>query len=248
MPEVFEVHGIAVYLNPAPPVYAPGGPVGFAPELPEGTSSQIVASLESEAAKRGAVLLVIQCPSSAKEREAMLRSAGYAFASSWYLGRPSQQTTSDSSLTIRPAAASDVPRLLEIREKKFEQYETFSPVFWKKAPIPREEFGPFITSQVESETNIALIAEQDGVMRGYIIAQCRNPAQGGVDDYAVAAPETDWPIAGVALLAEAGRLAQIRNVSTLTVVTGHADLPKRAAIESLGYVLQRNWMVKSLKS
>ena len=86
------------------------------------------------------------------------------------------------------------------------------------------------------------------MIRGYIIALCRNLSQGFVDDYAVAAPESDWRSAGVLLLAEAGRLAQMRNVVTLMIVAGHDDIPKRAAIESLGYVLQKNWMIKPLAS
>ena len=247
MRETFEIDGVAVYLNPAPPVYAPGGPVGFAPELPDNTSSQIVASLETEAARRGAVVMVVQCPATALEHQEMLESRGYTFASSWYLGPPAMQRgASDSPITIRTATASDVPSLLEIRDKKFDQYESFSPVFWKKAPIPRERFAPFITGQLEIERNVVLVAEQSGVMRGFIVAQCRNLSQGFVDDYAVADPARDWRDAGIALLAEAGRRAQLCNVAALMIVTGHADIPKRDAIESLGYVLQKNWMVKSL--
>ncbi len=243
----FEVDGIAVYLNPAPPVYAPGGPVGFAPELPDKVTSQSVASLETEAARRGAVVMVVQCPASALEHQELLEARGYTFASSWYLGPPAmREGVSDSSMTIRPATAGDVPGVLEIREKKFDQYESFSPVFWKKAPIPREQFAPFITGQLESESNVALVAEQGGVMRGFIVAQCRNLSQGFVDDYAVADHTRDWRDAGIALLAEAGKRAQLRSVNALVIVTGHADVFKRNAVESLGYVLQTNWMVKSL--
>jgi hypothetical protein len=134
--------------------------------------------------------------------------------------------------------------ILEIRDKKYDQYETFSPVFWKKRKVPLEQWAPFLINQIETDTNIVLIAEQGSVVRGFSIMSCRN--QGFVDDYAVADPQADWPDAGVALLSEAGRLAQVRNITSVTIVAGHADLPKRVAIESLGYVLQKNWMVRPL--
>ncbi|MGC4043255.1 MAG: GNAT family N-acetyltransferase [Armatimonas sp.] len=244
---IFETGGITVHLNTAPPVYAPGGPVAFAFSLPEGATAQSLKEAETEAARRGAVLLVVQCNVESVDQETLLRAQGYTYASSWYLGKPlSIAPLEQSSLTIRPATAADVPRILEIGERKREQYDTFSPVFWKKAPTPREEFAPYVTSQVESEQNVALVAEADGAMHGYLIAQYRNLAEGYIDDYAVADPHTDWPGAGVALLSVAEQLAEERGVETIMIVTGHADAPKRAAAEQRGFTLRKNWLVKPL--
>ena len=244
----FDIGGVSVHLSQAPPVYDPGGPVAFVATLPDTASVELLTEAETEAARRGAVLMVVQCLVEAATDEALLRETGYAFASSWYSGPLGPADGLGSARSIRTATASDVPRILEIGEQKREQYETFSPVFWRKASTPRETFGPFITSQVESETNIALVSETNGDVSGYLIAQCRNLADGYVDDYATANPITDWPTVGASLLTEAVRQAGARDVTAFTIVTGHADAPKRAAVESLGFHLGKNWLVKPLPS
>ena len=238
-------------------MYAPGGPVAFAFTLPEGVTPASLREAETEAARRGAVLLVIQviqCPVESDAKETLLRTQGYTYASSWYLGKPlsivpwEQNTRDQNTVVIRPATASDVPRILEIGERKREQYDAFSPVFWKKAPTPREEFGPYVTSQVESARNVALVAEVDNTMRGYLIAQYGNAAEGYIDDFAVSDPDTDWTVAGIALLSAAEQMAQTREVAAIMIVTGHADTPKRAAAEQRGFTLVKNWLVKPLTS
>jgi hypothetical protein len=246
-PRRFDVGGVSVHVAQAPPVYDPGGPVAFIGNLPDEAGAEVLAGAESEAARRGAVLMVVQCPAGAKTQETLLLHRGYSFASSWYSGPLSPSADTEIAISsIRAATAADVPRILEIGERKREQYETFSAIFWKKASAPRESFAPFITGQVESEKNIALVFETNSEIRGYIIAQCGNPADGYVDDYALTDPTTDWPTAGVALLAEACRQAQARGVTAFTIVTGHADAPKRAAVEKLGFILGKNWLVKPL--
>jgi hypothetical protein len=190
--------------------------------------------------------MVVQCTVAETAHEALLLRSGYTFASSWYSG-PLTARGSSGDGSVRTATAADVPRLLEIGEQKREQYETFSPVFWRKAAAPRETFAPFITGQVESETNVALVFGIAGEIKGYILAQCRNLAEGYVDDYALANPATDWPTVGVALLSEAARLAHERGVTAFTIVTGHADTPKRNAVEKLGFTLGKNWLVKPLQ-
>ncbi|MBC8104864.1 MAG: hypothetical protein H7Z41_20000 [Cytophagales bacterium] len=250
-PRRFDVGRVSIHLNHAPPVYDPGGPVAFVGDLPDGAEGGFLTKAETEAARRGAVLMVVQCPVAAEASEALLRESGYTFASSWYSGSliafaAFSDTVSPAS-SVRTATAADVPRLLEIGERKREQYEAFSPIFWKKAPVARETFAPFVTSQIENEKNIALVFEVNGDIRGYIIAQCGNPADGYVDDYTVADPAADWPTVGASLLAEAGRQAQARGVSAFTIVTGHADDPKRAVVEELGFTLGKNWLVKPLR-
>ena len=245
-PKRFDVGGVSVHINQAPPVYDPGGPVAFIGTLPGEVEPALLTKAETEAARRGAVLMVVQCTVAETAQEALLLRSGYSFASSWYSG-PLAALGSGGDGSIRAATAADVPRILEIGERKREQYASFSPVFWRKASVPRETFGPFITSQVESRTNVALVFGIAGEIKGYLISQCRNLADGYVDDYALANPSADWPMVGVALLSEAGRLAHKRGVTAFTIVTGHADTPKRDAVEKLGFTLGKNWLVKPLR-
>ncbi|MES2462090.1 MAG: hypothetical protein V4671_16010 [Armatimonadota bacterium] len=245
-PRRFDIDSVSVHLSQAPPVYDPGGPVAFVGSLPNETASAVLPEAEREAARRGAVLMVVQCLASAEAQEAFLLGNGYTFASSWYSGPLGKSlTTVDSVGAVRTATATDVPRILEMGEQKRKQYETFSPVFWKKTSAPRETFAPFITGQIESEKNIALVWETSGEIRGYLIAQCGNPSDGYIDDYTVADPTADWPTVGAALLATASRRAHARGVTAFTIVTGHADTPKRTAVEKQGFILGKNWLIKS---
>jgi hypothetical protein len=67
-------------LGPASPVYDPGGPVPLA----DGTDA---VSLEAEAIRLGAVLLVVPAvPGTALARE--VSGPGWQVASDWYTGRP----------------------------------------------------------------------------------------------------------------------------------------------------------------
>jgi len=68
----------------APPVYDPGGPVLLADDVADGMDA---ASLEAEAIRLGAVLLVVPvAPRTARARE--LSGPGWQVASDWYVGRP----------------------------------------------------------------------------------------------------------------------------------------------------------------
>jgi hypothetical protein len=243
-----DIDDITAWLTNAPPVYAPGGPVAWMGGLPEGTTSASLAAVEVEAAARGAVLTVVVCPTEASATEALLRERGYDYASSWYYGPSASPETPavPEDLTLRAAVAADVPRILELADRKRDRYETFSPIFWKKAPTPYLEFAPYITSQVENPENIALVAERAGTIAGFVIAQCRNLDEGYIDDYAVADDAADWLTVGVALLAEAGRLAQEQGVVSFMIVVAHADSAKRGAIEQLGFTLRKNWWVKAI--
>jgi hypothetical protein len=68
----------------APPVYDPGGPVLLADHLADDTDA---ASLEAEAIRLGAVLLVVPAvPGTTQAREPS--GPGWPVASDWYVGRP----------------------------------------------------------------------------------------------------------------------------------------------------------------
>jgi hypothetical protein len=71
-------------LGLASPVYDPGGPVPLADDVADGTDA---VSLEAEAIRLGAVLLVVPAvPGTARARE--VSGPGWQVASDWYTGRP----------------------------------------------------------------------------------------------------------------------------------------------------------------
>ena len=229
----------------APPVYDPGGPVALLSRLPERTTSDELEAAEQAAQSAGCVLAVVDCPITDTATEAILAQRHFTRASSWCKGTLQETTPPGSGVLIRAATAGDVARFLEIGEIKRHQYATFSPVFWRVAPAPRETFAPYVTMQIEKAENIAVVAERKGTVIGYCLLQpAREAGEAYVDDYTVEIAD-DWERVGTALLSHAASLARERGIETATIVTGWADERKRAAVASLGYELQWNLVGKT---
>jgi hypothetical protein len=108
------------------------------------------------------------------------------------------------------------------------------------APTPREEFGPYVTGQVENPAHVALVAEKNRRIVAYCIAQ-----NDYVDDFTVE-DLSDWPTVGVQLLRAASEQANQRGVASFVIVAPRAEQGKCAAIESLGFRLKENWHTKPL--
>ena len=76
--------GFAGVLGPAPPVYDPGGLILLADEVPD--AAELIA-VEDDAARLGAVLVVLPRPPGHRH-EAALLERGWTVASQWYHGQP----------------------------------------------------------------------------------------------------------------------------------------------------------------
>ena len=227
----------AVVLS-APPVYDPGGPVCFIEDWPGDTA--LLAEAEQTAAAKGAVLTRVICPHADTARADLLTRHGYSVASEWYTG-PLPLAGKPSQKGIRPLIAADVPRVLELGEQKRRQYAAYSLVFWRMSPLPRETFGPHLQSQIENSQVVALAHDRNGTLDGYVLAN----AQGYIDDFTVAKPEL-WPTVGADLLRAAGAAAQKKGISSLLVVCGAGDLPKRTMLAAQGLTHTTDWFVKPL--
>jgi ribosomal protein S18 acetylase RimI-like enzyme len=155
--------------------------------------------------------------------------------------------------TIRQAQPDDVPALVALSEERRRRYEQFQPLFWRKAEDSAERHAPFLEQLLRDEQTIALVAERDGAVEGFVIATLVPAppvyAPGGptcsIDDYWVAGG-VDWDVIGEQLLDEATRRAQERGAVQAVVVCGYLDQPKRAMLVGAGYVVASEWYVKSL--
>ena len=229
-------HTLRAVLLPAPPVYDPGGPVCFVEEW--AGDETLLTEAEQKAAERGAVLVRVICAHDDSDRAKLLTRHGYAVASEWYTA-PLPLAGTPSPKGIRPLTAADVPRVLELGEQKRREYEAYSPVFWRMSTVPRQTFAPYMQAQITASENVALAHKQDGRIDGFVLMNAR----GGIDDYTVAAPHL-WPTVGAALLFAAGDAAHRRGTSSLMVVCGAGDLPKRGMLAAEGLTLATAWYVK----
>ena len=220
----------------APPVYAPGGPICFVEEW--AGDEALLAEAEQTAAEHGAVLVRVICAHNDSDRAKLLKRRGYSVASEWYTAAlPLAGTPSPEG--IRPLTAADVPHVLELGEQKRREYASYSPIFWRMSPLPRETFGPYLQSQIGNPQVVALARERNGVLDGFVLANAR----GYIDDFMVSQPEL-WPTVGADLLLAAGAAAHHRGISSLLVVCGHGDQPLRTMLTAQGLTLATDWYVK----
>ena len=232
-------HTLRATLVQAPPVYAPGGPVCFAEDW---TGDEILlADAEREAAVRGAVVVRVICPRGDADRAKTLTRHGYSVASEWYTA-PLPLANRAQAAHIRPLTAADVPRVLELGEQKRREYQAYSPVFWRVSRTPRETFAPYLQGQIEDAQNVAMAHEQDDKVDGFVLVNAR----GTIDDYAVAAPDL-WPTVGADLLHAAGDAARRHGLTSLLVICGAGDIPKRTMLAAQGLTLATDWYVKPLR-
>jgi hypothetical protein len=231
----------------APPVYAPGGPVclveafGVAGERPD-AGETLVEEAARRVRERGGVLLRIVCSHGDAARERFLADHGFTIASEWYVGATSTAAAAAPAVpgVIRPAEPSDLPRILQMSDRKRDQYATYQPVFWRKSPAPPETFAPYLGSVLANPRTSALVHEQDGTINGFLIA-----AGDYVDDTAVE-PEVAWHTVGAALLRDTARSAAAKGIAAFTIVCANADTEKRKAIAASGFRLVTEWYVRDL--
>ena len=157
-------------------------------------------------------------------------------------------------MTIRKAAETDIPQMVDLSEKKRVEYETHQPVFWKKAKDSREKQNLFFQSQIKRDNIIALVDEEGGTLKGFLVAALV-PAPpvydpGGltcvIDDFVVP-DRNEWVEAGKKLLEETQKQARAHGAVQSAVFCGHLDQSKREMLSSLGFSIATETYVKPFK-
>lgn len=156
-------------------------------------------------------------------------------------------------MTIRKAQEDDVPQMVSLSATKRAEYEAYQPLFWRRASNAEEQQEPFFRGLVARENVIALVAESEGAVGGFIIATLVGSPPvydpGGltclVDDFTVATPNL-WSSVGKELLEEAARRAKERGAVQVVTVCGQRDEPKRSLLAGAGCAIASEWWTKPL--
>jgi hypothetical protein len=157
------------------------------------------------------------------------------------------------TMDIRTAKETDIRRMVAIAETKRVEYEGYSPLFWRKAPDSSPKQTVFFQRLLTSPDAIALVAEKEDTLSGFIISTLTTPPPvynpGGpvciVDDFAVANPQ-DWDSIGAELLAAVEHEAKARGAVLSVVVCPQRDEAKRTMLQKVGAAVASEWHVKPL--
>ena len=156
-------------------------------------------------------------------------------------------------MTIRRAVETDISAMVRLSDLKRTQYESFSPVFWKKAPEAALKQKTFFSELLQRDTVIALVSEADGI-DGFIIANivAAPPVYdpGGkvcmIDDFVVISPEL-WVTVGKRLRDQIQLEAKMRGAVLSVTVCGHLDKLKREYLQNADAHIASEWYVEKIK-
>lgn len=156
-------------------------------------------------------------------------------------------------MSIRRAQLSDITSIVALADVKRIAYQGYSPVFWRKAPQASSSHAAYVRRLLDDDQIIALLAEEDGDIRGFILASMTHAPSvydpGGpvciIDDFTVASPQ-EWTTIGVSLLQAAQEQAKGRGAVLSVVVCGHQDQPKRQMLQHAGLSIASEWYVNPL--
>lgn len=154
---------------------------------------------------------------------------------------------------IRDAEVADVPRMVELSERKRTEYERQQPTFWRKAQDSASAQKSYFEHLLTLANVIALVYLQEGTIRGFVIAGLHGAPPvydpGGltcdIDDFVVEHPSL-WMSVGRALLEGAISEARTRKAVQVVVVTGGHDVHKRQMLSTMGLSLASEWWVSGI--
>lgn len=152
---------------------------------------------------------------------------------------------------IRTAQAQDLPRIVDLADRKRLQYRGYAPVFYRPHTDARARHRPFLDSLINSSRHIALVNDAGGDVNGFVVASLLPPPPvydpGGasclIDDFMVAAPNL-WVSVGHELLDEACRQAKELGAVQSIVVCGPRDEAKRAMLLAAGHIVASEWLTR----
>ena len=157
-------------------------------------------------------------------------------------------------ISVRKAAAGDIPAMVAILETKRIEYQGYEPVFWNKAANSAEIQTGFFTYLLDQQDKTTMFAaEIAGKLAGFLIATL-TPAPpivdpGGptatIDDFHVAHPEY-WESVGEALIEHAMAYGRNQGWRQAIVVCPHQERAKAGFLADKDLSLTTEWWTKTL--
>ncbi len=163
-------------------------------------------------------------------------------------GQGNAMSKKERVMIVRKARNTDVAQMVSLSEEKRSAYESFQPVFWRKAPNSAEIQSTYFKRLLLRDDHIFLVCEHAGAVNGFIIGAV-GPAPGvydpgglscTIDDFCVSSAAA-WEIEGKALLEEGQKYAKQMGAVQIVVICGQKDVPKRSFLCELQLSVASEW-------
>jgi hypothetical protein len=69
---------------------------------------------------------------------------------------------------VRPAEVADAQQMAELSARKREEYERYSPIFWRQATDASQKQRTFFEHQLSEKKWLVFVSERDGVLSGFV--------------------------------------------------------------------------------
>lgn len=133
-------------------------------------------------------------------------------------------------------------------EAKRKEYENYGPRFWRRSSNSAASTLPWFEKLFSDERNVALVATEDGLVVGFLIArEFPTPPvydPGGptalIDDFCVATKDR-WQDVGAVLLQHAKAELNRRGFAQVVVVCAKQDSAKSAFLSQANLSLSSTW-------
>jgi len=156
-------------------------------------------------------------------------------------------------MEIRDATLNDVPQMVLLSEQKRTIYESYQPVFWRKASDSAEMQTSYFESLLSRDNHISLVCEEGQNLSGFLFGAVANAPPvydpGGkacmVDDFCISA-NAQWESQGRALLDATRKRALLLGAVQFVVVCGQKDEPKRKFLSDYNLTVASEWYTGSI--
>jgi hypothetical protein len=151
------------------------------------------------------------------------------------------------------AEQKHIAEMVTISEAKRQQYQSLSPVFWRKAADSAQRHAEYLETLITQPVITALVSEVGDGINGFIIGRVVSAPPvydpGGlvcmVDDFALS-HSADWPTVGERLLSELEARVKGNGVVLIVTVCGAGDIPKRSMLQARGATVSSEWYVSKV--
>lgn len=154
-------------------------------------------------------------------------------------------------MRIRAAEIADVESMVRLSERFRIALSAHSPTFWRKADDSFDKQVAWFRVLLPLQDIIALVAESDSEIRGFVIGRLENAppiyAPGGpvclIDDFCVAS-DAEWASVGSELLGAVEGDARRRGAVLSVVICPRRGAAKRNFLREKGFEITTEWHIR----